>query len=64
MNEVNKDLQNFERVSTIVVTKDPWTVDNGLVTPTLKVKRGMMNQRFRDKMSGWHEADEKVIFED
>lgn len=63
MNEVNKNLKNYERVSTIVVTKDPWTVENGLVTPTLKVKRNMMNQRFNKQMHEWEKADEKVIFE-
>lgn len=64
MNKVNSELQNYERVSTIVVTKDTWTVENGLVTPTLKVKRGEMNQRYGKEMLGWHEAEEKVIFED
>lgn len=63
MNEVNKNLKNYERVSTIVITKDPWTVENGLVTPTLKVKRGKMNQRYGQEMQAWHQVDEKVLFE-
>ncbi|MCD8339554.1 MAG: long-chain fatty acid--CoA ligase [Burkholderiales bacterium] len=30
--------------------KDPWTVDNGLLTVTLKLRRRMINQRFKDQI--------------
>ena len=60
---VNKNLRNYEKVSTIVVTKEPWTVENGLVTPTLKVKRGQMNKKFGQKLFEWQESDGKIVFE-
>lgn len=30
----------------IVLTQDPWTIENGLITPTLKLKRGPLSQKF------------------
>ena len=63
METVNKKLCNFEKVSTIVVNKNPWTVEIGLVTPTLKVKRGQMNKKFGQKLLDWQDNNDKVIFE-
>jgi len=63
LKEVNEKMPNYRKVSTIVITKDVWGVDNGLLTPTLKVKRNVMNQRYRDLFMGWHEDVESVVFE-
>jgi long-chain acyl-CoA synthetase len=32
-------------------TTEPWTIDTGLVTPTLKIKRPAMEQRFADQIA-------------
>lgn len=63
LKEVNKDLENYQRVSTVIVVNDAFSVENGLLTPTLKVKRTKMNQRYRDLLVGWHEHKECVVFE-
>ncbi|MEL6987167.1 MAG: AMP-binding protein, partial [Bacteroidota bacterium] len=41
----NKGRGNFEHISTVVVIKEPWTVENNLLTPTLKVKRQEMDRK-------------------
>ncbi len=63
LKEVNTKMPNYRKVSTIIITKDVWGVENGLLTPTLKVKRNVMNQRYRDLFMGWHEDAESVVFE-
>jgi long-chain acyl-CoA synthetase len=37
----------YARVRRVVPVHEPWTVDNGLLTPTLKLKRGAVAQRYR-----------------
>ncbi len=63
LKEVNTKMPNYRKVSTIVITKDVWGVENGLLTPTLKVKRNVMNKRYQDLFMGWHEDAESVVFE-
>lgn len=46
----------YVRVRRVIVCKEPWTVDNGLLTPTLKVKRQVIYQRFRDLIDGLYGA--------
>lgn len=42
------DLAKFERPKKIAVLTDELTVDGGLLTPTMKVRRRMAEQRFQD----------------
>ena len=41
---------NYALPRAIVLTKDPWTVENGLLTPTLKLKRGPLSLRFKQEI--------------
>jgi long-chain acyl-CoA synthetase len=39
LEEINRELEAHERVAQLFVCSDEWTPDNGMVTPTLKVRR-------------------------
>ncbi|MEN8108744.1 MAG: long-chain fatty acid--CoA ligase [Pseudomonadota bacterium] len=45
-----KDFPGYAKVRRVIVTTDPWTVDNGLLTPTLKVKRARVLDRFASEI--------------
>jgi long-chain acyl-CoA synthetase len=45
-NERLKEFPRYIRVRRIVATREPWTVDNGLLTPTLKVRRERVQKAF------------------
>ena len=63
LTRVNKELPSYQKVSTMVIAKDAWSVENGMLTPTLKVKRNVLGQRYQDLLMGWHEHNEHVIWE-
>ena len=46
LREVNDTLESHERLSTIYVVDDPWTIENGLLTPTMKIKRDKLEARY------------------
>ncbi|MEL6191759.1 MAG: AMP-binding protein, partial [Bacteroidota bacterium] len=60
---VNSSIPNYQRVSKIIVIDEPWSVENGMLTPTLKVKRNVMNDRFRDAMQDWQNASDSILFD-
>ena len=46
-NERLKRFPGYIRVRRVVATREPWTVEGGLLTPTLKVKRERVQEKFR-----------------
>ncbi len=60
---LNPTLEKHEKIEKIVVMKEDWTVDNGLITPTLKVKRTSIEKIHQPFYTSWFKKDEQVIFE-
>lgn len=46
LNEVNAHLMKYERISHIIVVKESWTPNNNMLTPTLKVKRKVVEEHY------------------
>ena len=63
INQVNPSLEKHEKIEKAVIMKEDWNVDNGLTTPTLKVKRNSIEKIHREYYKSWFEDSNKVIFE-
>ena len=48
LDTVNQELASHESVSSIFITPE-WTVESGLLTPTLKIKRKKIEEQYRDE---------------
>jgi long-chain acyl-CoA synthetase len=48
LERINAALEPHARLARIIVIRERWTVDNELLTPTLKVKRDAVEKRYRD----------------
>lgn len=60
MKLVNRTLESHEKVSHVVVSTDAWTIENGLLTPTLKIKRDLIEKKFEKVIA--LPADESVVW--
>ncbi|MCB0310092.1 MAG: AMP-binding protein, partial [Bdellovibrionales bacterium] len=47
---INGSLANFESVKKFFLVSDEFTIDNGLLTPTFKVKRKAVQERFQQQI--------------
>ena len=61
--KVNSDLVNYKKISTLIIVKDEWTQQNGIVGPTQKLKRGAIEDKYSKDYLNWHNFNEEVIFE-
>jgi long-chain acyl-CoA synthetase len=62
---VNKDLEGYEKLHAAVIMKDDWTIPNGLMTPSLKVKRNEVEKLHLPAYPKWYSqaGNQKVVFE-
>ena len=63
LNEVNNDLDNYKKISKIIFVKEDWTPDNEMTTPTLKIKRAKVDEKFSLKYNNWEKSAESIIWE-
>ncbi|MBX2848825.1 MAG: AMP-binding protein [Acidiferrobacterales bacterium] len=59
LEEVNTTLESHAVLDALVVMQEAWTVDNKLLTPTLKVKRHVLEERFEEIINA--EINERVV---
>ena len=47
---VNNHLESHEKVGAVVVVDEEWTPENDVLTPTLKIKRHVLHQRYSERV--------------
>jgi long-chain acyl-CoA synthetase len=60
---INPTLEKHEKIEKAVIMSEEWTVENGLMTPTLKIKRSQVEKIHMPMYKSWFDAEDKVIFE-
>ncbi len=63
LHSINAELDPFERMSRIVVADGPWTVGNGVITPTLKIRRGVVEERYQRLIDEWESNGGSIVWE-
>ncbi len=64
LKEINSNLHGHERISTVIIAKEAWSPDNNMLTPTLKIRRGAIDECYMPKYEPWHEDKRSIIWED
>ena len=60
--EINKNLEKHEKIERVVVINKQWTLENNYLTPTLKLKRTLIEKELQPYYKKWYENNESVIF--
>lgn len=62
--QVNQTIKNYEHIKRILVVKQSWTVENNMLTPTMKIKRNVIEENYSTLMEKSCDAPSFVVFEE
>lgn len=54
LQSVNGQLPDYEKLRMIVVAPEPWSIENGCLTPTMKIKRGRIEALMAPQVETWY----------
>ena len=60
MTNINQELESHERIYLVILDKQKWTTKNGLITPTLKIKRKEIEDHYKEIMSDNEENTQSI----
>ncbi|VUX54995.1 AMP-dependent synthetase and ligase [uncultured Woeseiaceae bacterium] len=61
LHKVNARVESHERMSNIIIVNDEWTTENDLLTPTLKLKRNKLEEKYKLLIA--RQFSEQIVWE-
>jgi long-subunit acyl-CoA synthetase (AMP-forming) len=62
--KVNAQVENYEALQFLAVVREPWQVENDFLTPTLKIKRDVIESTYEPRLDAWYASRKQVIWQD
>lgn len=60
--QVNRAGDPHEKLAFIVVITDEWSIENNFLTPTMKLKRNVVEEAYEGQIEGWYRERKSVIW--
>ena len=60
LKRVNLDLADYEKLQMLVIAKEPWSIENGCLTPTMKIKRSRIEAQAQPHVNIWYASGQRV----
>jgi len=62
LTKVNQEIADYERLKMLVVADQPWSIENGCLTPTMKIKRSHIEYSVQHQLDNWYANTKAVIW--
>jgi len=54
LKDVNAELPDYERLQMLVIAPEPWSIENGFLTPTMKIRRNRIEAAVEPQLDRWY----------
>ena len=61
--DVNAQIEAHEKLHALIIVKDEWNIENGYLTPTMKIKRSVVESAYEPRLGEWYAADKGIYWE-
>ena len=62
LKSVNSSVEHHERLAFLVVAGDEWSTSNGMLTPTMKIRRGAIEDAAENHVDDWYTESDDVLW--
>lgn len=62
LKKVNAQVADYEQLRMLVVLSEPWSIENGCLTPTMKIKRSRIEALVSGRVEAWYASKGEVIW--
>jgi len=62
LHDINGQLADYERLRMLVIVREPWSIETGCLTPTMKVRRAAIEALVAPHLDGWYASDRPVLW--
>ena len=59
---MNARVADYERLQMVVIAREPWSIENGCLTPTMKIKRSRIEEGVAPQVEVWYAGNSKVVW--
>ena len=62
LEDVNATLNDHEQLRLLVVMNEPWSIENGCLTATMKIKRNAIEASVHQRLNSWYAQPDQVVW--
>ncbi len=63
LKDVNASIEHHEQLQFLAVVSDEWTIENNFLTPTMKMKRNVIEDAYKGKLEEWYGARQPILWQ-
>jgi long-subunit acyl-CoA synthetase (AMP-forming) len=61
--KVNSRVDHHEALQFIVIVSDTWGIENDFLTPTMKIKRDVIEKYYENRVTGWQKQKKPIVWD-
>jgi long-subunit acyl-CoA synthetase (AMP-forming) len=62
LEKVNGELVEYEKLRMLVIANEAWSIENGYLTPTMKIKRSRIEASVESQVDSWYQKNGSVFW--